>query len=239
MLLLRGDCLQLMAQVPAQSVDMVCCDLPYGATRCAWDTPIDLAALWRQYERIAKPSAAIVLFAQTPFDKVLGCSKLEWLRYELVWEKPNATGFLNAKKAPLRAHENILVFYRKAPTYNPQKTDGHPRKVTSRDSVRSPCYGSASARTTYDSTSRYPRSVLKFSSDKQRLRKLHPTQKPVLLIKWLIRTYSNEGDTVLDNCMGCGTTGVACAEEGRKFIGMELDPAYFETAQRRLSAPTF
>jgi site-specific DNA-methyltransferase (adenine-specific) len=120
-----GDCLHLMNEIPNKSVDMVCCDLPYGATNCKWDTCIDLQELWRHYRRITKPNSAIVLFAQTPFDKVLGVSNLDWLRYEIIWEKTSATGHLNAKKMPLKAHENILIFYRKLPVYNPQKTTGH------------------------------------------------------------------------------------------------------------------
>ena len=221
--------------IPDKSVDMVCCDMPYGTTNCKWDTPIDLQVLWDHYKRVAKDNAAIVLFAQKPFDNVLGCSNLAWLRYEIICEKTHPTGHLNAKKMPMKAHENILVFYKKLPTYNPQKTSGHVRKTATKRQDRTPVYGlQRFAPLTYDSTERYPRSVLPLPSDKQRS-KLHPTQKPLLLIEWLIKTYSNEGDTVLDNCMGSGTTGVACIRTGRRFIGMESDPEIFETARKRIN----
>lgn len=234
--LLLGDCLDLMDAIPDGSVDMVCCDMPYGTTNCRWDTALDLQRLWDQYRRVTKENAAIVLFAQTPFDKVLGCSNLPWLRYELVWEKTHPTGHLNAKKMPMKAHENILVFYNKLPTYNPQKTHGHARKTAVKRRDDTPVYGEQDfIELPYDSTERYPRSVLTFPSDKQRSA-LHPTQKPLALIEWLIATYTNEGDTVLDNCMGSGTTGEACKNLGRGFVGIELDQGHFETAQRRIEA---
>lgn len=235
MKLMHGDCLELLSTVPDSSIDMVCCDMPYGTTQCKWDSVIDLETLWMHYERVCKKSAAIVLFAQTPFDKVLGASKLDWLRYEIIWEKPAATGFFNAKKMPLKAHENILVFYQSLPTYNPQMTHGHTRKTAGRKEIGSEVYGKGIKKTHYDSTSRYPRSVQKISKD-NRLENLHPTQKPVPLVEWLISTYTNEGDTVLDNCMGSGTTGVACKNLGRKFVGIEIDPKYFNAAEDRLTA---
>lgn len=231
-----GDCLSILPGVPDKSVDFICCDLPYGTTNCRWDTTIDLDALWAEYRRVAKDNAAIVLFAQAPFDKVLGCSNLKWLRYELIWEKTNATGFLNAKRMPLRAHENLLVFYNKLPTYNPQKTSGHVRKTAVKRRDVSQIYGDQSfSEIAYDSTDRYPRSVLRFASDKQR-ELLHPTQKPLALLEWLVATYTNPGDTVLDNCMGSGTTGVAAISLGRNFIGIERDEVYFATAHRRVAA---
>jgi site-specific DNA-methyltransferase (adenine-specific) len=231
--LLYGDCLELMTEIPDNSVDMICCDMPYGTTNCKWDSPIDLPRLWEQYGRIAKDNAAIVLFAQTPFDKVLGVSNLEQLRYEIIWEKPAATGFFNAKRMPLKAHENILVFYKKLPTYNPQKTTGHIRKTAGRKEIGSEVYGKGVKKTNYDSTERYPRSVQRYSKD-SRIGGMHPTQKPVALIEWLIRTYTNKADTVLDNCMGSGTTGEACLNLDRRFIGMELDREYFDVASSRL-----
>ena len=234
--LLLGDCLDLMADIPDNSIDMICCDMPYGTTKCKWDTPIDLQRLWAHYKRITKENAAIVLFAQTPFDKVLGVSNLEWLRYEWVWEKPAATGFFNAKKMPLKAHENILIFYNKLPTYNPQKTSGHVRKTAGRIEIGSEVYGKGIKKTHYDSTDRYPRSVQRHSKD-TRIGGLHPTQKPVALIEMLIRTYTNLGETVLDNCMGSGTAGVACLNTGRHFVGIELDEKYFDVARTRLGAP--
>lgn len=233
--LLLGDCLDLMIDIPDNSVDMICCDMPYGTTNCKWDTVIDLQEMWKHYKRITKDNAAIILFAQTPFDKILGCSNLDWLRYEIIWEKPAATGFFNAKKMPMKAHENILVFYKKLPTYNPQKTYGHQRKTAGRLDVNSEVYGKAIKKTNYDSTERYPRSIQLFKSDKQK-QNLHPTQKSLDLIKWLINTYSNEGDTVLDNCMGSGTTGTACVDLKRQFMGMEIEQRFFDIAQQRISS---
>lgn len=234
--LMLGDCLDVMNDIPDKSVDMVCCDMPYGTTNCRWDTTLDLQRLWGHYRRVTKENAAIILFAQTPFDKVLGCSNLPWLRYELIWEKTHATGFLNAKKMPMKAHENILVFYDRLPTYNPQKTSGHVRKTAVKRGDITPIYGAqTSAELPYDSTERYPRSVLTFPSDKQ-TQTLHPTQKPMALIEWLISTYTNEGDIVLDNCMGSGTTGAACKALGRRFIGIELDETYHGVAVQRIAA---
>jgi len=214
-----GDCLKIMGDIKSHSIDMVCCDLPYGTTQCKWDSVIDLESLWAHYGRICKENAVIALFAQTPFDKVLGVSKLDWLRYEIIWEKPAATGFFNSKKMPLKAHENILVFYKSLPTYNPQMTHGHERKTSGRLEIGSEIYGKGVKKTHYDSTSRYPRSVQKVSKE-NKLAKLHPTQKPVPLLEWLINTYTNEGDTVLDNCMGSGSAGVACKNTKRNFIGL-------------------
>lgn len=227
-----GDCFDVMPTLQDQSVDMVLADLPYGTTQCAWDSELALEPLWKEYRRICR--GAVVLFAQTPFDKVLGASNLKALRYEWIWEKSHPTGHLNAKKAPMKAHENILVFYDRQPTYNPIKTQGHPRKTATKRRDLSPVYGAQDfAPLVYDSTERYPRSVLQFPSDKQRS-KLHRTQKPVALCEYLIRTYSNPGDVVLDNCMGSGTTGVACANTGRNFIGIENDPAIYAVATQRL-----
>jgi site-specific DNA-methyltransferase (adenine-specific) len=225
-----------MPSIPAQSVDMILADLPYGTTRCSWDSVIPLEALWAEYRRIC--CGPIVLFAQTPFDKVLGASNLSMLRYEWIWEKTNATGHLNAKRAPMKAHENVLVFYDRQPTYNPQKTFGHVRKTAAKRGDGSPVYGKQNLDgQIYDSTERYPRSVQTFASDKQRS-KLHNTQKPLSLCEYLIRTYSNPGDLVLDNCMGSGTTGLAAARSGRRFIGIESDPAIFAVAAKRLSDPS-
>ncbi len=237
MKLYKGDCLEVMKGIPAGSVDMILCDLPYGTTKCKWDSIINLYELWLQYERIIKGNGAIVLTAQTPFDKVLGCSNLNLLKYEWIWEKGNATGHLNAKKMPMKAHENILVFYKKPPTYNPQKTTGHKRKVSTtehgRNSKKSDVYNKDKGKVTYDSTERYPRSLQFFASDKQKS-KLHPTQKPVALMEYLIKTYTNENETVLDNTMGSGTTGVACKNTNRDFIGIEMNDEYYDVACKRL-----
>ena len=227
-----GDCSDVMPNLPAASVDMILADLPYGTTRCAWDSKLPLEPLWREYRRICR--GPVVLFAQTPFDKVLGASNLRDLKYEWIWEKTNATGHLNAKKMPMKAHENVLVFYDRQPTYNPIKTTGHVRKVAAKWGDGSPVYGKQVLDgKVYDSTERYPRSVLIFDSDKQRL-KMHPTQKPVALCEYLIRTYSNPADLILDNCMGSGTTGVACLNTGRRFIGIENNADYFAIAEQRI-----
>lgn len=237
--LYKGDCLEIMKDIPDKSVDMILCDLPYGTTKCKWDTIIPLELLWEQYERIIKDNGAILLFGQTPFDKVLGCSNLKLLRYEWIWEKPNATGFLNAKKMPMKAHENILVFYKKLPVYNPQKTSGHPpihsftRNIEKSDI--NGLYGTMKKEIVGGgNTDRYPRSIQRFSSDTQKC-KLHPTQKPVALLEYLIKTYTNEDETVLDNCMGSGSTGIACLRTNRNFIGIEKDGKYFDIACNRIN----
>lgn len=232
--LMLGDCLERMEEIESGSVDMVLTDPPYGTTQCKWDSMIDLDLMWEQLKRIIKPTGAIVLFAQTPFDKVLGCSNLGMLRYEWIWEKGNATGFFNANKMPLKAHENILVFYNHLPTYNPQKTQGHVRKTAGKKPINSEVYSNTITKSYYDSTSRYPRSVQKFSSDKQK-ENYHPTQKPVALVEYLINTYTNEVETVLDFTMGSGTTGVAAKKLGREFIGIEMDDGYFKTAKERIT----
>lgn len=233
-----GDCLELMPRyISDKSIDMVFCDLPYGTTKCKWDSVIDLTRLWSEYERIIKDDGVILLFAQSPFDKVLGASKLKLLKYEWIWEKTSATGHLNAKKMPMKAHENLLVFYKKLPTYNPQKTKGHERKV-SKAGHKTGCkesevYNKGQKLTTYDSTERYPRSVQVFASDKQKS-KLHPTQKPLELIEYMIKTYTNKGDLILDNTCGSGTTGVGAKKLGRNFILMEKERVFYETSCKRL-----
>jgi site-specific DNA-methyltransferase (adenine-specific) len=189
----------------------------------------------KQLKRVTKPDGAIVLTSQSPFDKVLGCSNLSMLRYEWIWEKTNATGHLNAKKMPMKAHENILVFYDKLPTYNPQKTSGHVRKQSLCKKVcTSDNYGLQKVAVGYDSTERYPRDVLVFPMDKQKS-KLHSTQKPVALMEYLVKTYTDVGATVLDFSMGSGTTGVAAKQLGRSFIGIEIDDHYFNVATKRIN----
>lgn len=223
--MLRGDCLEILPNLPSASIDMVLADPPYGVTRNTWDCQIDLYRLWPELLRVAKPNAAIVLCAAPPFDKQLAVSNLQMYRYDWVWQKGNATGHLNAKHQPLRAHEYLLVFYRERPTYNPQKTTGH-KPVNSFYTRHSGSnYGKAEThRSGGGSTERYPRSVLNFSSDKQKDNR-HPTQKPIALMQYMVRTYTNPGDTVLDFCAGSGTTGRACSVEGRKFVGIDLSAA--------------
>lgn len=230
--LLQGDCLEMMKLIPDGSVDMVLCDLPYGTTQNKWDAVIPFDQLWAEYRRVCKVDAAIVLTAAQPFTSALVMSNPELFKYQWVWEKSVATNFLNAKKQPLRNHEDVLVFYSAQPTYNPQMVPGE-RKTSRRVGTKTANYGKADKETFYDSTERYPLSVQRFASRLDGAA-LHPTQKPVALMEYLVRTYTNEGDTVLDNTMGSGTTGVACNNTGRNFIGIERDPEYFKIAQRRI-----
>lgn len=230
----QGDCLELMSKLPDKSVDMVLCDMPYGTTACKWDTVIPFEPLWEQYKRLVKPNGAIVLFGSEPFSSHLRLSNLGWFKYDWVWDKPHGTGFLNAKKQPIRAHEMISVFYESQPTYTPQKTSGHKRKTSIKRKDTAEVYGEQNGEFAYDSTDRYPRTIQQFSSDKQ-TSSLHPTQKPVALCEYLIKTYTNEGMVVLDNTMGSGTTGVACMNTNRKFIGFEKEDKYFQIAKQRIS----
>lgn len=234
--LLLGDCLERMKAIRDGAVDLVLADLPYGTTACRWDTVIPFAPLWAEYRRVCKPNAAIVLTASQPFTSALVMSNPSRFKYDWCWEKTTASGHLNCKKMPMRAHESILVFSFGSPAYHPQKTNGHERKTArnvDRSKKLSDCYGSQAGVTSYDSTERYPRSVIKTSTDRQKSR-LHPTQKPVALMEYLIRTYTNEGQLVLDNTMGSGTTGVACINTGRNFIGIERDQKYFAVAEKRV-----
>jgi len=235
--IILGDCLDVMKDIEDKSIDMILADLPYGSTNCKWDSVINLDELWAHYERVIKDNGAIVLFAQTPFDKVLGCSNLKLLRYEWIWEKTQATGHLNAKRMPMKAHENILVFYKKLPTYNPIKTFGHKRKVSTahhkRNTSTGEIYGKCDNFSDYDSEERYPRTVQLFASDKQKMN-LHSTQKPLALCEYLIKTYSNEGELILDNVCGSGTTGVAAKNLNRDFILIEKDEDIYEIAKNRI-----
>lgn len=231
------DCLDGMNQIEDCSIDMILCDLPYGVTsRNKWDTIIPFEPLWESYERIIKNNGAIVLTAVQPFTSLLLMSNKKLFRYSLVWEKTTPTGFLNAKKMPLRTHEDILVFYKSPPIYNPQKTTGHKRKVSKaehkKECINTLNYGEHGL-TTYDSTERYPTSILKFATDKQKI-SIHPTQKPVALFEYLIKTYTDEGHIVLDNCMGSGTTAVSAININRNYMGFELDTTYFELANDRI-----
>jgi len=234
--LLLGDCLKLMKNIQSKSVDMLFTDLPYGITNCPWDTVICLPEFWAEANRVVKSGGCKALFAQSPFDKVLGFSNIDQYRYEWIWEKTQATGHLNAKKMPLKAHENILIFYDRLPTYNPQMTHGHKRKVSTaahkRNCRKSDCYSDYEP-TSYDSTDRYPRSVLRGATDKQ-TKGIRAAQKPVWLCKEIILTYTNEGETVLDCCMGTASIGVACVENERKYIGMEIDPGVFDIGEKRV-----
>lgn len=228
------DCLEGMKRIPDKSVDMILCDLPYGTTRNKWDSIIPLDLLWQQYERIIKDNGAIVLTAQTPFDKVLGVSNLKLLKYEWIWQKDAGTGFLNAKKMPLKDHENVLVFYKNNPKYNPQMRDGFSSYKTTKGHHGSN-YGEDKGAVTESNGERYPLTTLKFCRDKE---KKHPTQKPVALFEYLIKTYTDQGETILDNCMGSGTTAIACINTERKYIGFEKEKEYYMMLTKRISEHT-
>lgn len=236
-----------MWRIPDKSIDMILCDLPYGNGKTAlkWDRIIPLNALWEQYKRIIKDNGAVVLTSQQPFTSQLIMSEPRLFRYELIWDKDVAGAFVLAKKRPLPRHENILVFYKKAPTYNPQMTDADPRKIRpiSKKGAVSKALPVASGKVRsaddYNPSKRYPTSIIKYSAragECNSLNRLHPTQKPVELFEWLIKTYTNEGDIVLDNCMGSGTTAIACIRINRKFIGFEIEPKYIEIANLRIEA---
>lgn len=228
-----GECLDKLTEISDASVDMILTDLPYGITACKWDSVIPLDKLWNEYHRVAKEKAPMVFTASQPFTTTLAYSNIENLRYEWIWEKPQGTNQFNAKIMPLKSHENILVFYRKRGTYNPQMEKGKPYKgFKSETSTIGEVYGSAKSihRDNPEGT-RYPKTILRFKQEKG----LHPTQKPVPLMEYLIRTYTNKGDVVLDSTMGSGTTGVACFNSSRKFIGIEKDPVYFQKADERIS----
>jgi site-specific DNA-methyltransferase (adenine-specific) len=240
-MLLHGDCIELMASLPAQSVDMVLCDLPYGSTSCAWDEVIPFKALWSAYERVTKPNAAIVLTASQPFTSRLIGSKLDWYKYNWVWMKNVPTGMASSKYMPMKYHEDICVFVRKGkPTYHKQMVE---REGVGKDCYRYEHYLGNSNHVKMDKVKAFydpdyvnPSSVLLFNTVPNRIGKLHPTQKPVDLFEYLIRTYTNVGDTVLDNCIGSGTTAIAAANCGRNWIGMEKDEAFYKAACTRIGA---
>lgn len=236
--LYQGDCLDIMGvNIPDKSVDMILCDLPYGTTQCSWDNIIPFEPLWEQYKRVIKDNGAIVLFGSEPFTSKLVCSQIDLFRYDLVWNKQRGSDFLNANRKPLDCHENILVFYKKSPTYNKQCWYSTPYKKINGDRKYSTVYHKVHE---VDSESldgkRNPLSILSFARDESML---HHTQKPVALLDWLIRTYTNENETVLDNCMGSGSTGVACIGTNRKFIGIEKDEKYFDVSKKRIEEQTF
>ena len=240
----QGNCLELMKEIPDGSVDMILCDLPYGVLNkknpnAKWDSVIPFPALWEQYERVIKDNGAIALFASGMFTADLMQSNRKLWKYNLTWKKGNRpTGFLNAKKQPLRICEDICVFYKKQPTYNPQFTIGekcHKRGGAGNAETkqgRNGCYGKFMQTAVVLTNQKYPLSLIDIP--KEHPQKFHPTQKPVALLEYLVKTYTNEGDTVLDNCMGSGSTGVACVKTKRRFIGMELDAGYFEIAKARI-----
>ena len=224
--LMQGDCLELMKGIRDKSIDMILCDLPYGTTQNKWDSIIPLGLLWEQYERVIKDNGMICLTSSEPFTNQLINSKPKKFKYyDLVWDKISTTGFLNAKRQPLRRHEQIICFYKKQPTYNPiMEVRGKPRNKRSYNKKQGDgdmCYGKFKNIESFNNEY-YPTSIIQITNAVQK-GKVHPTQKPVALFEYLIKTYTNEGETVLDNCMGSGTTGVACKNLNRNFIAIELD----------------
>lgn len=230
--LMQGDCLELMKIIPDGSIDMILCDLPYGTTKNKWDSVIPFEPLWKQYSRIIKDNGAIILFCDGMFTAQLIQSNAKLWRYNLVWDKQRGCDFLNANVKPLKSHEDIAVFYRKKPTYNKQYWYSKPYALQKNGSLSNNYGERKEAWSESVDGKRNPLSILSFARDAARK---HPTQKPVALLEYLVKTYTNEGDTVLDNCMGSGSTGVACVNTGRRFIGMELDPGYFAVAEKRIN----
>ena len=236
MRLIHGDCLEKMKEIPDKSIDLILCDMPYGTTsKNKWDSVISFTDLWGAYNRIIKDNGAMLLFGQPPFSSVLIASNIKNFRYEWIWQKTLPQGFLNSNRMPLRATENVSVFYKKLPTYNPQMRDGKPYNKGIRKANCTTNYGDFGETVAKNETGkRFPINILSFSNGNHK-NILHPTQKPVALLEYLIKTYTNKGDTVLDNCMGSGSTGVACVNTGRDFIGIELDDNYFKIAEKRIN----
>ena len=234
--LYQGDCLEVMKQIDDKSLDLILCDLPYGTTACKWDAIIPFEPLWEQYKRIIKDKGGVVLTASQPFTSKLVMSNIEMFKYDLTWDKQLTTGFLNANRMPLRSHEDILVFYSKQPTYNPQKVKGEKNhskgKMTSNINNDYGKFGKVDNSELLGEM-KHPKSIISFEKPHPS-KSIHPTQKPVALFEYLIKTYTNEGDLVLDNCIGSGTTACAAINTGRNFIGIEKDPEYFDIACKRI-----
>ena len=234
----QGDCLELMKDIKDQSLDMILCDLPYGTTACKWDIVIPFAKLWEQYKRIIKPNGCIALFGSEPFSSHLRLSNLKWFKYDWVWNKNQATNHLNAKNQPMRKTELISVFYKKQSLYNPQLTKKDPKNIRPPTIKReqTAVYGkmTAESKRGIPIDASYPNEILKFKKDNYKSNCLHPTQKPVALLEYLIKTYTQEGEIILDNTMGSGSTGVAAVNLNRNFIGMEKEKEYFKIARKRI-----
>jgi site-specific DNA-methyltransferase (adenine-specific) len=241
----QGDCLEVMERIPDKSVDMILCDLPYGTTACKWDAIIPFDYLWEQYERVIKDNGAIVLTASQPFTSALVMSNPNLFRYEWIWDKVMGSNFVHAKKMPLKTHESILVFYKKLPTYNPQMTEADIRKNRPPNAGREDKSeilrvggGRLIESSDRDRTKRYPKSIYTLNrqtADCNPIYRVHPTQKPVSLFEYLIRTYTQEGEVILDNCVGSGTTAVAAINTNRQFIGIERESEYVEIGNRRIA----
>ena len=237
--LMHGDCLELMRTIPDKSVDMVLADPPYGTTACKWDSVIPFEPMWSQLKRVAKKNAAIALFGSEPFSSALRMSNIAMFKYDWVWEKDRRTGYLHAKKRPLKIHENVLVFYDEAPCYFPQMWHDKPMNTVYRHGHGgNGVYGKMAPliNTEINRTLRYPVDIIKFNTvnGQAKDKTIHASQKPVALLEYLIRTYTQEGETVLDFTMGSGSTGVACVNTGRDFIGIELDEGYYNIAEKRI-----
>lgn len=234
--LFKGDCLEVMKNIPDKSIDMILCDLPYETTSLNWDNKINVDLLWGIYKRIIKQNGVIVLTATNPFASELVISNKEWFKYEYIWDKEQGTNQFLKGSQPLRKHEQVLVFYKNKPTYNPIMIKSWRREIKIRQETNDKITGFESKdKTSYDNNGlKYPTTMLPVNRPHWREGRFHPTQKPIILMQYLIETYTNEGDTVLDNCMGSGSTGVACINAGRKFIGIELDEKYFEIAKNRI-----
>ena len=228
------DCLEGMKNFEDKSIDMILCDLPYGTTQNKWDSVIPLDELWKEYKRIIKDNGVIVLTSQGIFTAKLMLSNEKWFKYKLVWVKSKATNFLNAKKQPLRKHEDICVFYNKQPQYNPQMTEGEPYDKGVRKNQLTGSYGDFNPVHVKSEGMRYPTDVVYFKTAESEGKVYHPTQKPAALFEYLIKTYTDEGETVLDNCIGSGTTAVACLNTNRNFIGFEKEEKYYNIANERI-----
>jgi site-specific DNA-methyltransferase (adenine-specific) len=227
-----GNCLEVMKDIPDRSIDMILCDLPYGTTMNKWDSVIDLERLWKEYERIIKYNSAIVLTAVQIFASQLIMSRPNLFKYDLIWKKTIASGQLNVNKQPLRLHEHVIIFYKNQPTYNQQFTKGKPYTIDRKANYKGEGYNKQTDSFKDNRGFRHPTSVLEFSNP--RIKNGHPTQKPVELFKWLVKTYTNEGDLVLDNCIGSGTTAVACIKTNRNYIGIELNKKYCKSSKNRI-----
>ena len=228
------DCLIGMSAIPDKSIDMILCDLPYGTTRNKWDTVLPLDWLWDEYNRIIKDNGAIVLTSGGMFTAQLMMSNPKMFKYRIIWEKSKATNFLNAKKQPLRKYEEICVFYKKQPTYNPQMSVGSPYNKGIRKNQLTGSYGVFLPSEVKSEGNRYPNDIIYFKTAESEGKVYHSTQKPVALFEYLIKTYTNEGETVLDNCMGSGTTAIACINTNRNYIGFELDEEYYNDSLDRI-----
>lgn len=235
--IINGDCLEEMKNIPNKSIDMIFTDLPYGTTQCSWDTIIPFEPLWKEYKRIIKDRGVILLFGSEPFSSYLRMSNISWYKYDWIWEKSKATNFLNAKRQPLRAYENICVFYNKAPIYNPQMTEGEAyNKGIRKEQTEDDVYGEFNQVEVKSDGLRYPRNVIYFKTAESEGKTYHKTQKPIDLCKYFINTYTNKGDLILDNAAGSITTGLASENLNRKWINIELDEKYCELGKSRFKS---